>query len=69
MTQFGQTRIYFESLCLSILQTQYIAVQYNTLLHTVQQLRRLNVGHTSKSRMIPIPCPHGRAMGVIRELL
>ena len=41
---------------------------------SAQQLRSLNIGQTSNSRMTPIPRPwpiprpHGRAMGIYREL-
>ena len=52
------------------LDSRYITVQYNTFLHTAQQLRRQNFGHTSNSRKTPIhvPHPHGQVMGVFREL-
>ena len=51
-----------------ILYTRYIAVQYNTVLHPVQRLRRWNFGQTSNSGKTPIPRHSGRAMDVFREL-
>ena len=35
------------------------------ILHTIQQLWRHDFGHISNSHKAPIPCPYGRAMGVI----
>ena len=49
-------------------ESRYIAAQYNMVLHSAQQLRRWNFGQASNSRKTPIPRPHGRAMGVFREL-
>ena len=51
------------------IDSRYIAVQYNTILHTVQQLRRQNFGQTSNSWKTAIPRPSGRAMTVSHELL
>ena len=39
--------------------SRYIAVQYYTILHTVQQFRRQNIGQTSTSRKTAIPRLHG----------
>ena len=44
------------------IDSRYIVVQYNTILHSAQ-LQSKNVGHTSNSRR-----SNGRAMAAFREL-
>ena len=47
----------------------YITVQNNTILHTVQQLRRQHFEKISNSQKTVIPRPNGGAMAVCREIL
>ena len=52
----------------STIDSRYITVQHNTLLYTAQQLQRQNFDHSPNSRKTPKSLPHGRAIGVFREL-
>ena len=54
---------------LIIIDSQYIAVQYNMILHTAQQLRIWNFGQYLNSLKTPISRPNGRALCVFRELV
>ena len=45
----------------------YIVVQYDMIVHTVQQLWRQNFGQTSNSQKTAISCPNGWAMPVLHE--
>ena len=50
-----------------IIDSRYIMVQYNIVLHTAQQHRRQNFDQTSRLRKTPISRHNGRALGVFVE--
>ena len=64
--RIGVYRMCRELMCMTshIIDSRYIAVQYNTILHPAQQLWVQNFGQTSNSRKTPI----SRTMDVFREL-
>ena len=54
---------------LHIIDSQYIVVQYNTILHTVNTINlKRNFGQTKNSWKTTKHCPNGRAMGAFCEL-
>ena len=49
---------------MNTIDSWYIAVHHNTILHTSQQIRRKYFGQTSNPRKTPISRANGRALGV-----
>ena len=52
----------YMDLCVSTVDSRYVAVQYNTIFHPAQKCWRENFSQTSNSPKIPIARPIGRAI-------